>query len=92
MALLRRSLRGWRILRFRWTPLGQCRTQQGEVLRRRRGHLLRRGPRPAGRGVRAALARRLPALAQRIRVLAAASLTHRRVKTLLASCNGQRGL
>ena len=25
-------------------------------------------------------------------VLAAASLTHRRVKTLLASCNGQRGL
>ena len=35
---------------------------------------------------------RLPALAQRIRVLAAASLTHRRVKTLLASCNGQRGL
>ena len=92
MALLRQSLRGWRILRFRWTPLGQCWTQQGVVLRRRRGHLLRRGPRPAGRWVRAELARRLPALAQRIRVLAAASLTHRRVKTLLASCNGQRGL
>ena len=92
MALLRRSLRGWRILRFRWTPLELCRTQQGKVLRRRRGHLLRRGPRPAGRGVRAELARRLPALAQRIRVLAAAGLTHRRVKTLLASCNGQRGL
>jgi len=38
--------------------------------------------------VRAELARRLPALAQRILVLAAASLTHRMVKTLLASCNG----
>ena len=83
MALLRQSLRGWRIHRFRWTPLELCRTQQGEVLRR--------GPRPAGRGARAELARRLPALAQCIRVLAAASLTHRRVKTLLASCNGQRG-
>ena len=92
MALLRRSLRGWRILLFRWTHLGLCPTQQGEVLRRRRSRLLRRGPRPAGRLVRAELARRLPALAQRIRVLAAASLTHRRVKTLLASCNGQRGL
>ena len=92
MALLRQSLRGWRILRFRWTPLELCRTQQGKVLRRRRGHLLRRGPRPAGRGARAELARRLPALAQCIRVLAAAGLTHRRVKTLLASCNGQRGL
>ena len=92
MALLRQSLRGWRILRFRWTHLELCRTQEGVVLRRRRGHLLRCGPRPAGRWVRAELARRLPALAQRIRVLAAASLTHRRVKTLLASCNGQRGL
>ena len=92
MALLRQSLRGWRILLFRWTHLGPCQTQQGVVLRRRRSHLLRRGPRPAGRLVRAELARRLPALAQRIRVLAAASLTQRRVKTLLASCNGQRGL
>ena len=92
MALLRRSLRGWRILRFRWTHLELSRTQQGEVLRRRRGHLLRRGPRPAERWVRAELARRLPALAQRIRVLAAARLTHRRVQTLPASCNGQRSL
>ena len=92
MALLRRLLRGWRILRFRWTHLGPCQTQQGVVLRRRRSHLLRRGPRPAGRRVRPELARRLPALAQRIWVQAAASLTHRTVTTLLASCNGQRDL
>ena len=92
MALLRQSLRGWRILRFRWTHLELYRTQQGEVLRRRRSHLLRRGPRPAERLVRAELARRLPALAQRIRVLAVASLTHRMVKTLLASCNGLKVL
>ena len=92
MVLLRRFLRGWRILPSRWTHLGLCRTQQGEVLRRRRSRLLRRGPRPAARLVRAELTRRPPALAQRIRVLAAASLTHRIVKTLLASCNGLRVL
>ena len=92
MALLRRSLRGWRILLFRWTPLGQCRTQQGEVLRRRRSRLLRRGPRPAGRLVRTELARRPPALARRIRAQAAASPGHRAAPTLLVSCNGQRGL
>ena len=92
MALLRQSLRGWRILRFRWTHLELCRTQQGEVLRRRRSHLLRRGPRPAGRLVRAELARRPPALARRIRAQARASLGHRAAMTLLVSCNGQRGL
>ena len=92
MALLRRFLRGWRILPFRWTRLGLCRTQLGEVLRRRRSHLLRRGPRLTARLVRAELARRPPALARRIRAQAAASLGHRAAATLLVSCNGQRGL